>query len=167
MFTRSVLLAALVGVVATPVLAQDDGPANNGRYSLQEVRAGYLRLDRQSGGVSLCRERGDTWACELVADDRSALSDEIDRLSDENAGLRQRVEALEARLAAVSELARRPVDSEVAPGPTAETAPGDGARALAEEDLDQALDMTEQVMRRFFGMIQDLKRDLEESQPNQ
>lgn len=161
MYKHAPLIAGLVLGMTLPVAAQSDEPeAAEGRYSLQEVRAGVLRLDRETGEVSLCRDRDQGWACELIADDRAVYTEELDRLEAENAALSARVTALEARLDAVADLAGQPVDTPTAA--EAEDAYRLGrAEADARDELDRALDTTEHAMRRFFGMIQELKRDFE------
>lgn len=168
MFARASLVVAMICVTGAPLAAQTAAPPDDsGRYGLQQVRAGYLRLDRQTGAVSLCRERGDTWTCELVADDRAAYDDNLAMLEAENATLKARVTALEARLEDIVGLARRPVDVEAAvAAPDAEASPDGKARrneelAAEEEEMDRALDFTEDAMRRLFGLMREFQRDME------
>jgi len=155
MIARAPLLLALICLTAGPALAQQTAPGTEGgRFTLQEVRAGYLRLDRSSGEVSLCRERDHGWTCDLIADDRAVYSDEIGRLEKEKARLESRVAALEARLDAIVGLAESPVDTEAAAG----ASPKASATTSMDEEIDQALDVTERAMRRFFGIVQDFQR---------
>jgi hypothetical protein len=163
MIARAPLLLALICLTAGPALAQETAPGTDGgRYSLQEVRAGYLRLDRASGEVSLCRQRDVGWTCDLIADDRTAYSDEILRLEKEKSVLERRVAALEQRLDAIIGLAERPVDSGVAPKTSTVT-----PDASMDAEIDKALDVTERAMRRFFGIIQGLKDDYQTDEPGQ
>ena len=157
MIARAPLLFALICLTAGPSAAEDAAPATEGgRYSLQEVRAGYLRLDRGSGEVSLCRERDRGWTCDLIADDRTAYSDEIVRLERDNATLAKRVAALEARLDAIAGLADRPLEGD----PLAVSRPPvAGDETAMDDELDQALDVTERAMRRFLGMLRGIERD--------
>lgn len=168
MFARASLVAAMICVTGAPLAAQTAAPPDDsGRYGLQQVRAGYLRLDRQTGAVSLCRERGDTWTCELVADDRAAYDDSLAVLEAENAELKARVASLEARLEDIVDLARRPVEAEVAvAAPDAPVTPDDNRTSdqeLAENEaeMDRALDFTEDAMRRLFGLMREFQRDME------
>ena len=48
------------------------------------IEDGMLRLDTQTGAVSYCRKKEDTWACETAEDDQSALNTEITRLLRKN-----------------------------------------------------------------------------------
>lgn len=165
MIVRAFFAVSLICLTIVPAVAQESAPdAEGGRYSLQEVRAGILRLDRTSGEVSLCREREGSWTCELIADDRAALADEIDRLEVENAKLKTRVDALEARLAAVADLAEQPIEEPASQEKILEYKAGETEERV-DDELDKALDATERAMRRFFGMVQEFKQDLETSQP--
>ena len=48
-----------------------------------------MRLDKQTGDVSLCSQRTVGWACQAAPDDRAVLEDEIARLRRENAALKK------------------------------------------------------------------------------
>ena len=69
--TRTVLSAFIFALVlAGPAAwAQQNPPANDGRFSFHRVEDGYLRLDGRTGQVSLCAQRPEGWVCEVVADD--------------------------------------------------------------------------------------------------
>ena len=73
-----------------PALADEATPDNEGsRYSFSKQADGVLRLDTQTGDVSLCSQRTVGWACQAVPDDRAVLEDEIARLRRENAALKK------------------------------------------------------------------------------
>jgi hypothetical protein len=82
---------ALVGFcLLVPALADEATPDNDGgRYSFSKQADGVLRLDTQTGDVSLCSQRTVGWACQAVPDDRTALENEIARLRRENAVLKK------------------------------------------------------------------------------
>lgn len=76
---------------ATPVLAED-GPLpghDEGRYTFNKVADGFVRLDMQTGDVSVCSQRTVGWACQAVPEDRAVLENEIARLRTENAALKK------------------------------------------------------------------------------
>jgi hypothetical protein len=102
----------------------------------------HLKIDRRTGRVSLCEETDGRWACRLVADDRLAYEEEIARLESENGRLRERIAQLEG--------AGGGADS-----PDPWISPED------ERRLDEFLTFSDKAMRRLFGMVQDLKRDLD------
>ncbi len=71
-----------------PAAAQNGAPdSEGGRYSFNRVDDGYLRLDQQTGQVSLCNRRSVGWACYPMPDERAALEEEIGRLQKDNAAL--------------------------------------------------------------------------------
>ena len=114
---------------ATPVLAEksDAGrPGENARFSMTPTKDGFLRLDTRTGAVSLCTVTGTSAQCRAAADDREALTEEIERLAKRNAQL-------------------------------AGTA---GVRALPpQEDMNRAMDLAEQFMRRMLRIMRDDSKD--------
>src|SRR6516164_2718877 len=85
---RSVLILALSAGSAgwaqsTPVESDDS------RYTFNQADEGYLRLDGRTGQVSVCTRRAVGWACQVVADERTALEAEIARLQAENVALKK------------------------------------------------------------------------------
>jgi hypothetical protein len=119
-------LMVLVTGLATPAVAQIEA---DGRFALQPVPDGVLRLDRRTGEVSFCRRDGETWACRAVADDRRALNEEIARLERENADLRRRAE-------------RRPLVE------------GPSMRLPSDAEIDEALGLMERFMDRARRMME-------------
>ncbi|HKM87943.1 MAG TPA: hypothetical protein VJX48_05005 [Xanthobacteraceae bacterium] len=87
--------AAFAVVVASfclivPALADDATPENDeGHYTFSKVAEGFVRLDTQTGEVSLCSQRTVGWACQAVPEDRAVLENEIARLRRENAALKK------------------------------------------------------------------------------
>jgi hypothetical protein len=73
-----------------PALAEEPTPDNGeGRYTFNKVSDGFLRLDAQTGEVSVCSQRTVGWACQAVPEDRTILENEIARLRHENAALKK------------------------------------------------------------------------------
>jgi hypothetical protein len=90
MFSKAVALAIAAVCLSTPVLADDATPdTNGGRYTLNKVTDGFVRLDTQTGEVALCSQRTVGWACLAAPEDRAAFESEIARLRSENAALKQ------------------------------------------------------------------------------
>ena len=75
-------------LIAT-ALADDATPDNGGRYTFSKVAEGFLRLDVQTGEVSVCSQRTVGWACQAVPEDRAVLENEIARLRKENGALKK------------------------------------------------------------------------------
>jgi hypothetical protein len=81
-------LAALA--FSVPAMADDATPDSaGGRYIFNKTADGVVRLDSQSGQVSLCSQKTVGWACEAAPEDRAVLESEIARLRAENAALKK------------------------------------------------------------------------------
>lgn len=73
-----------------PAVAEEAAPDNGeGRYTFSKTAEGFLRLDTQTGEVSVCSQRSVGWACQAVPEDRAVLENEIARLRRENAALKK------------------------------------------------------------------------------
>ncbi len=123
---RTILPVATLVLLATPAAAQD----TTGRYVMDRTEDGWVRMDSDTGEITLCRRVGDHLNCESDRPGKAAPAD-ANRL----AALEQRIEALEKRLD----------DS------------GNDRRALpSDQEFDKALG----YMRRFFESFRDMVRDL-------
>ncbi|MGF9565543.1 hypothetical protein [Neorhizobium sp. JUb45] len=132
MFLRSTAVAALAGMVAVvsaPVatLAQDGGQK---RFSLEKTESGFVRLDTETGALTLCRDEGGQLTCRMAADERAAYEKELDLLE-------KRVTALEKQ------------------GGTAAAKPG----VPSEQEIETTLSIMERFMRRFFGLVQEFREE--------
>ena len=83
-FALLACLTTLLVAQPAPVQSQEAG-----RYTMVPSGNGIVRLDSQTGAVSICGERFSRWVCQSVADDALALQREIDRLTEENARLKK------------------------------------------------------------------------------
>ena len=146
---RSVLILALSAGSAgwaqsTPVESDDS------RYTFNQSEEGYLRLDGRTGQVSICTRRAVGWACQAVADERTALEAEIARLQAENVALKKEL---------LSRNLERP--GTVKPGeptPTLEEPP----HLLLPNDAEfnKMMAFLEKVWRRLVAMIVTLQKDM-------
>jgi hypothetical protein len=90
MFSKAFALAIAAVCLSMPVFADDATPdTKGGRYTLNKVGDGFVRLDSQTGEVALCTQRAVGWACQAAPEDRAAFESEIARLRGENAALKQ------------------------------------------------------------------------------
>lgn len=128
----SALALTVLLAAAAPAAAQAERPAP--RYVFVPVDNGALRLNTATGEVSLCSGEA-AGTCALLADEARARREEL-------AGLKARLAALEARLADLE-------------------AGGKGETLSDAESMDRVMLLTDRMMRRFFGMVRDMKNDLE------
>ena len=147
--TAKLIVALLLGCVATYALAQNSSPANPPpRYSFQRVDDGFLRLDNSSGQIAFCSAHTVGWACQAVPEDRAALEKEIARLQDEVTKLKTEIAGLLAPLPPP----RPPAD--LTPAPTS-----DEAKQL-RQDIDRARAAIENAWRRLVDMIMNFQKDM-------
>ena len=126
-----------------PAFADDAMPENDGgRYTFSKVADGFLRLDTQTGEVSICSQRTVGWACQAVPEDRAVLESEIARLRHENAALKKDM------------LARGlPLPAGTLPEPPVVR---DGDRALPprlHSDLDRMMALVDRMWHRLVEAI--------------
>jgi hypothetical protein len=138
------LAGALIGwCLLGPALADDATPDNEGgRYAFSKQADGVLRLDKQTGDVSLCTQRAVGWACQAAPDDRAVLEDEIARLRRENAALKKDILARGLPLPAGA-MAEPPAMSENRHMPGLNGNP----------DLDRVLAFAERMWHRLVDVI--------------
>ena len=145
---RALSLFAVAFLLAAPAGAA-------GRFVLQEVEGGFIRLDTETGAVSHCRSSENQWRCELVADAQSALQDEINRLAAENAALEQQLAALNEPQAAPTPAPRFAPQREPGAAPPLEPR----LELPSEEDVERLFGFFEGIMRRFIDFARSLNED--------
>lgn len=138
------LHALLIPAILAPfVVATAYGEdAKPDRYRLEKTDNGFVRMDTQTGAMSLCEERSAQLVCRMAADERSAFQDEIDRLQTSVNGLNERVARLENSLAARLE-----------------------SSLPSEEDFNKTMGYMERFMRSFMGIVKDMQKDAEDTAP--
>ncbi|MFI5409049.1 hypothetical protein [Kaistia sp. UC242_56] len=131
---------------ASPLPPAAADVARPGRYTMVPAEGGFVRLDTETGTVSHCRRgdagSGSVWTCAAIPEDvlsrpdpAVALSAQVTELEHEVADLRARLEDVEGRA---------------------------NTRAVAptgDPELDKALNFSEELMSRFFGMVREMKRE--------
>lgn len=93
MIAKGIALAIAALCLTVPAIsskADDATPdSQGGRYIFNKQADGFVRLDTQTGEVSLCSQKTVGWACEAAPEDRALLENEIARLHSENAVLKK------------------------------------------------------------------------------
>ena len=140
----------LVSVVAFAMLvgAAPEAEERGGRFVMTPVEGGFLRMDTQTGAVSMCQRTSGKWACEAVADDRRAPESDLDRLRAENRELSSTVRRLEDMLAQPDGEGR---DRRAEKGPR--------LQLPSEEEVDRALGYMQRLMRKFRDKMRELESD--------
>ncbi|MES0879903.1 hypothetical protein [Roseibium sp. SCP14] len=143
----------------TPEQSEAVTQGQSGRYSLVAVDGDILRVDRQNGTVSVCREQNTSWRCNPVPLAEDAYLAEINELASEIDRLTARVKELENGANG---------DRQLPPGSALDRKPPENGNndlttglEEADEELEKVLTFTESAMRRFFGMVRELQKDFE------
>lgn len=136
-----------------PAAAQN---TSAGRYTMHQTDDGMLRLDTQTGAVSLCNKTEETWACKPMADEK-ASSEAMEQLRQENSQLRAEVNRLDKMLGLGTP---RPGGNVDPPRPGNQQP---SFRLPSEKEVDQALNYFERMLRKF----QDRLKKLEQGQSNE
>jgi flagellar motility protein MotE (MotC chaperone) len=131
--------AALVSLFAASAFSEETD-----RYRLEKSATGFVRMDTQTGAMSICEERSGQLVCKMAADERAAFQDEIDRLQTS-------IKAMDARLVKLENSLSARLESKLP----------------SEEEFNQTMGYMERFVRRFMGIVKDLnKDDSGEPQPN-
>jgi hypothetical protein len=136
----SIPIALLLSVSAHAQQAEtkaDSAPSTN-RFQLERTEKGVVRLDTQTGAMTLCRDEDGVLACRMQPDERTAYEEELERLE-------KRVTALEERLS--------------------HTPPN---ALPTDEEVDRSLSIMERFLRTFMGIVGEFqdKRDAQKPQPD-
>jgi hypothetical protein len=126
-----IALAAGVAIAEAP----DD---SKGRFAMTPVEGGFLRLDKETGSVSLCTRKAEHWMCDLVEDRTRTIDDKVARLETENQSLKERLRSLEDSLSTGKPTAKQP-DVKI--------------QIPSEEEVDKALDYVERMFKKFRERI--------------
>ncbi|EUB98646.1 hypothetical protein PMI07_004927 [Rhizobium sp. CF080] len=133
-------LALMTCALLLPLAASAQQPQTN-RFQLQRTETGIVRLDTETGAMTVCRDENGTLACRMQPDERAAYEQELDRLA-------KRVTALEERLSHT---------------------PPDALKALpSDAEVDRSLSIMEKFMRRFMAIVGEFanEREADRPQPN-
>ena len=147
----ALLLAGIVLAGASVALqAQSSLPAGSpGRFTMHPTEGGVLRLDTQTGVLSMCRQSGGSWACAMMPDDRAAVTDQIERLKSENGELRGAIKRLEEMAGVPDAPADKSGDST--------TKRQSGVQLPTEEELDKAMSYVQRMLKKFKDKIKELE----------
>lgn len=129
------------------------------RFILERVDKKFVRLDKETGQISVCEFSAENLICRMAADDRDALVDELTNLQNRIAT----IEDSNAKSLPDMEPNKVKPKKDI---PNADKESNDKALDNAvEEKLDaefeDALKYSNKVMRRFFEVMKKLRTDFE------
>ena len=127
----ALLLPAAVLLTVPALAAEPDAT----RFQLERSGDHFVRLDRQTGAMSICQDQSGNLVCRMAADERAAYDDELDRLSD-------RVTKLEKTVAS-----------------------NNGSSLPSDADVDRTLGIMQKFMRGFMGMAKEFQNEQPDTKP--
>lgn len=110
------------------------------RYRLERTQDGYVRLDTQTGAMTLCREADGRLVCAPAAQGAAQGADQGAQASSEIEALRERLRILEGRVSALEGGA-----------PVAGLPP--------EEEFERGIGYMERFFRMFMGLVREFEGD--------
>ncbi len=129
-FAYPLVALAALGTITLQTPAQ----AQSGRFVMEKTDEGYVRMDTQSGAISICVVDDGQVICKMAADERAAFDADI-------AALEDRVAKLESQLGSGGALALK------------------NNGLPTEEEFERGLGYMEKFMRRFMDITKDLEDD--------
>lgn len=153
-------IAKFCGFIATycmfciPVFALDEveGTQAN-RYTLERVDDNFVRLDKQTGQMSICKFSNENLICRIAADDRDALINEI-------SNLQNRIDNLDKKLKATFDDGTNLRERQNAiPKNQEELSQNE---KILEKNFESALKYSNKIMRRFFDVMKELRLDFKD-----
>jgi hypothetical protein len=145
------LFIAIMTIVAMQIATTASAQPKNeiGRYSMHKTDDGFIRLDTETGAVSICRKTDGDWSCRPTPDEASKLRAEID-------SLRHRNDELSRQLAARTGQPKRAPD---AYGSDNDRSEHKTFRLPSEKEVDKALDYFESILKKFQERLKRLERN--------
>ncbi|MFZ2100700.1 MAG: hypothetical protein WAU86_09065 [Oricola sp.] len=87
--SREILAGA--AAIGLSMAAAIPAGAETGRYVMEKTAEGFIRMDTETGEMSICTERSGQIVCKLAADERAAFQDALDRLEERVSAIEERV----------------------------------------------------------------------------
>jgi hypothetical protein len=122
---RLVILTMTVLLTGSAAMAAEI----NGRYGLEKVEQGFLRLDSETGAMALCAATSGVWECTGVKDQGLDLTAELARLKADNEKLKARVAELEK---------------------------GGATKLPSDQEVDRMMDMFGKLFDRFLDFAREM-----------
>ncbi len=137
---------AVLAVNAQEVVGTLDEMSDDARYQLKQKDDVFVRLDKKTGAMSVCRLNGENLVCRMAADDREAMVEELDSLQERIARLENENESGDnTRQRRHSQNRERHRDRHDFP---------------LEEEIDEAVEYSGRVIRKFFDVMKELREDM-------
>ena len=134
-------LGLLLAVSGTVFAAE----GRSGRYTMAPADDGFVRLDTETGAMSLCTRKNGQWSCAAMPESQDDMRRALERLEAENKVLKEDLRRADEALGLGD------------PGKQAEgplTGPRGELKLPSEQDLDKAFDYFERMIKKFRDRMQ-------------
>ncbi len=146
---------AAAGMGLATAVAEDA----SGRYTMTPTHDGFIRLDTQTGAMSLCTGKDGDWACRAMPDDQKKLQDRIVRLEEDNRALKEENRRLGDVMGLNLDKPKNGAGPD-APGEQGQPhSPHQGFKLPTERDLDQAFDYIEGMLNKLRDRLKKLEEE--------
>lgn len=150
------LHAGAAALLAASVFLAGGAEAAGGRYQMTPIEGGFMRLDTETGAVSVCKSQAGKVTCAPAQDQAPAGNPGGSALKEENARLRAELERLERHFGlGPSPDPSKPND--LAPP----SAPSKPLKIPQAEDVDQLFNYIEGMLKKFRERIERLEKKTE------
>jgi hypothetical protein len=150
MLSKLGLSGACALVLLTTAAVAEDQP---GRYTMTPTEGGFVRLDKETGAMSVCKGKDGDWSCQPMPDGQKELQSKIDELAAENKALKEQKKAL-------AEADRTDANPEMTPPPE----PPAKLPMPTEDDVDKLFDYVEGMVKKFKERIQRLEKEAQKEE---
>jgi len=145
--------AAFAVLISSALLIPAPADAAGGRYQMTPIENGFMRLDTETGAVSICKNTGGKVVCELAEDGAGQYAKDIDKLKQENQKLRAEVDRMERHFGLDPNSSAKPND--LAPP----VPPGTAFKVPQKEDVDQMFNYIEGMLNKFRERLRRLEKE--------
>jgi len=135
------------------------------RYLVTQIEGGIVRVDQHTGEVSVCKDRGGKWSCNLVPDDRAALKRKIDDM--ERGQAKQRRSADRRATTRNQQDERRRAKRRRHDEEYDDLSDGDDGGFMSPEEVDNAMNSVDRMMDRFMETARKIRRRMVEGDKTQ
>ncbi len=146
-------LAALAVLTSSMLAIPLTSEAAGGRYQMTPIENGFMRLDTETGAVSICKNTSGKVVCELAEDGAGHYAKDIDKLKQENQTLRAEVDRLEQHFGLGPNNSAKPNDL------TPPVPPGTAFKVPKKEDVDQMFNYIEGMLNKFRERLRRLEKE--------
>lgn len=134
------------------------------RYTLERVDDNFIRLDKNTGQISICKFSHETLVCRMALDDRNVLENEITILQNRIASLENNSNTAPNKVTP-NDGTNIPTPPNNIPKKPKELSPEE---KIIEKNLDKnfesALKYSNKIMRRFFDVMKELRLEFEDEE---